>query len=106
MVPVFRPANDDLLEPLADKWLAFGWHVAEIDGHDHREILDALAAAGRVAGKPCVIIAHTIKGCGVPWMENIPQWHGSVKLTREQAASALSALGASETQITDWLDNG
>src|SRR5262249_24639885 len=94
------------IEPLSDKWAAFGWHVTEIDGHDYREIVDALATAGRAGDKPSVIIAHTIKGCGVPWMEGIPAWHGSVKLTQEQTISALRALGAGEDEITEWLDHG
>jgi transketolase len=48
------------------------------------------------------VIAHTVKGKGVPFMENIPQWHGSVKLTRAQAEEALAALG--ETDVARWLD--
>ena len=69
------------LEPLAAKWRAFGWSVAEIDGHDIPQILEQLRRAGATREKPSVIIAHTIKGKGVPYMENIPAWHGSVKLT-------------------------
>ena len=84
------------LEPLAAKWRAFGWAVAEIDGHDIAAILTALAPRRRHrTASPSVIIAHTVKGKGVPYMENIPAWHGSVKLTREQAEDALTALGAS-----------
>jgi transketolase len=51
-----------------------------------------------------VIIAHTIKGKGVPYMENIPHWHGSVKLTHAQAEEALTALGASRSEIKELLD--
>ncbi len=91
------------LEPLADKWRAFGWDVQEIDGHDIAAILAALRHAG-AAPQPSVIIAHTIKGKGVPYMENIPAWHGSVKFTREQAEEALQALGASLTEMKDFLD--
>ncbi len=92
------------LEPLADKWRAFGWAVAEIDGHDIPAILEALRRAGATEGKPSVIIAHTIKGKGVPYMENIPAWHGSVKFTREQAEEAIRALGASEADVKELLD--
>ena len=91
------------LEPLAEKWRAFGWDVQEIDGHDIRAILAALRHAGTTA-QPSVIIAHTIKGKGVPYMENIPAWHGSVKFTREQAEEALVALKAGADEIKEFLD--
>jgi transketolase len=91
------------LEPLADKWRAFGWSVAEIDGHDIPAILDALRDAGSMHGKPSVIIAHTIKGKGVPYMENIPAWHGSVKLTPTQTEEALTALGADPATIESLM---
>ncbi len=56
-------------------------------------------------GQPSVeVIAHTVKGKGVPYMENVPAWHGSVKLTREQAEEALQALGATHKEIRDYLD--
>jgi transketolase len=92
------------LEPLADKWRAFGWSVAEIDGHDIPQILEHLRRAGATREKPSVIIAHTIKGKGVPYMENIPAWHGSVKLTRAQTEEALTALGANASEMKDLLD--
>jgi len=92
------------LEPLADKWRAFGWSVAEIDGHNIPEILDHLRRAGATREKPSVLIAHTIKGKGVPYMENIPAWHGSVKLTRAQTEEALTALGADAVAIKGFLD--
>ena len=90
------------LEPLAAKWHAFGWSVTEIDGHDIAQILDAFRQAGATRQKPSLIIAHTIKGKGVPYMENIPTWHGSVKLTPAQTEEALSALGASADEIRDF----
>lgn len=98
-------SNDAImrLEPLADKWRAFGWAVSEIDGHDIPAILDALRQAGVTHGKPSVIIAHTIKGKGVPTMENIPTWHGSVKLTPAQTEEALTALGADPATIESLL---
>ena len=91
------------LEPLAAKWQAFGWSVAEIDGHDLPQILEQLRQAGATRGKPSVIIAHTIKGKGVPYMENIPAWHGSVKLTPAQTEEALIALGASREEIESFM---
>jgi transketolase len=99
-------SNDAImrLEPLAAKWRAFGWAVAEIDGHDIGAILSALRRAGTTSGCPSVIIAHTVKGKGVPYMENIPAWHGSVKMTREQTEDALNALGASGDEIKDFLN--
>jgi transketolase len=94
------------LEPLAAKWRAFDWAVAEINGHDIDEILSAFRRAGASHGRPSVIIAHTIKGKGVPYMENIPHWHGSVKLTHTQAEEALTALGAGRNEIKELLDVG
>ena len=92
------------LEPLAAKWRAFDWAIAEIDGHDIHEILTALRRAGITHDRPSVIIAHTTKGKGVKYMENVPAWHGSVKLTRQQAEEALQNLGANRTEIKDLLD--
>ena len=94
------------LEPLAAKWRAFDWAVAEINGHDIDEILAAFRRASATHGRPAVIIAHTIKGKGVPYMENIPHWHGSVKLTHAQADEALTALGAGRNEIKELLDVG
>ena len=92
------------LEPLAAKWRAFDWGIAEIDGHDIPEILATLRRAGVTQHRPSVIIAHTVKGKGVKYMENIPAWHGSVKLTREQAEDALQSLGATRAEMKDLLD--
>ena len=92
------------LEPLAAKWRAFDWAVAEVDGHDVKAILSALRRAGSCHGRPAVIIAHTVKGKGVPFMEDVPQWHGSVKLTRQQAEDALFALDATRNEIMELLD--
>ncbi|MBI5084758.1 MAG: transketolase [Acidobacteria bacterium] len=64
------------LEPLAAKWRAFGWHTLEIDGHDIPAIQAALAEAAATKGKPTCVIAHTIKGKGVSFMEGDPRWHG------------------------------
>ena len=82
------------LEPLADKWRAFGWAVREIDGHDYEQIVDALSNLPLEAGKPTVIIAHTVKGKGVSFMENRLAWHYKSP-DDEQLARALVELGES-----------
>ena len=92
------------LEPLAAKWRAFDWAIAEIDGHDIAEILRTFRRAGATQGRPSVIIANTVKGKGVKYMENVPTWHGSVKLSREQAEEALQSLGARREEIKELLD--
>jgi transketolase len=63
------------LEPFADKWRAFGWAVEELDGHDHAELGRVLAELPRVAGKPTLILARTVKGKGVSFMEDRLEWH-------------------------------
>ncbi len=92
------------LEPLGAKWRAFDWAIAEIDGHNMTEILTTFRRAGLTQGRPSVIIAHTVKGKGVKYMENVPAWHGSVKLTREQAEEALQSLGATRVETKELLD--
>lgn len=79
------------LEPLADKWHAFGWNVIKINGHSMREILDALDEKSSVRGKPTMIIAKTIKGKGVSFMEGSLDFHGKAP-NKEQTAKALSEL--------------
>jgi transketolase len=94
-----RLQNDDFIDatmpidPVADKWRAFNWHVVEIDGHNMEEIVSALETAQTVKGRPTLIIAHTIKGKGVSFMENVPEWHGKAP-SQEQAQRALQELGA------------
>lgn len=78
-------------EPLADKWRSFGWFVQEINGHDMNEILDALDVATATRERPAVIIANTVKGKGVSFMENSVDWHYKA-LTVEQATQALREL--------------
>jgi transketolase len=63
------------LEPLAAKWRAFGWAVREVDGHYHRQIHDALSSVPFEPGRPSVLIAHTVKGKGVRFMEDKLEWH-------------------------------
>lgn len=92
------------LEPLGQKWRAFGWHTIEISGHDLAQIIAAFDEARAIRWRPTVIIANTVKGKGVPEMEDQPLWHGSVKLTREQAGFALKSLEASAEKIKELLD--
>ena len=79
------------LEPFADKWMAFNWHVIEIDGHDFQEIFDAVEKAKSQKEKPSVIIARTIPGKGVPEFEGKYEWHGKSP-NKEEAKIALDAL--------------
>ena len=79
------------LEPLAAKWLAFGWHVIEINGHDMPQILSAYAQAKTIKGKPTIIIARTVKGKGVSFMEGVIGFHGRAP-TAEEAQKALKEL--------------
>jgi transketolase len=97
IVDVNRQQLDDVtdkilpLEPLGDKWRAFGWHVVDIDGHDFAQILAAYAEAGRTKGKPTVILAHTVKGKGVSFMEDNLEWHGAAP-NAEQMKAACAEL--------------
>ena len=79
------------IEPVADKWKAFGWHVIQIDGHDFDQIIGAFAEARKVTGKPTFIIADTVKGKGVSFMEGLVEWHG-VAPTKEQAEKAIAEI--------------
>lgn len=81
------------LEPLADKWRAFGWDVVEASGHDHRVLLETFDAAGEPRSRPRCIIADTVKGKGVSFMENQAGWHHGVP-NPEQFAQALAELDA------------
>jgi transketolase len=81
------------LEPLDERWRAFGWHVVELDGHDLDAIAAAFAEARATGDRPTVLLAHTIKGKGVSVMENVPAWHGSVALRDEELAAALEEIG-------------
>ncbi len=84
---------DDVLSPnpIDAKFAAFGWHVQVIDGHDFAQIADAVKAAKAAAGKPSVIVAKTVKGKGVSYMENQAGWHGSAP-NAEQVAQAMEEL--------------
>lgn len=79
-------------EPVADKWRAFGWHVEVINGHNFTEIINALQKAKEIKGQPTMIVANTVKGKGVSFMENQAGWHGQAP-NPEQTGIALCELG-------------
>jgi len=79
------------IEPLAEKWRAFGWHTIEIDGHDIGQVINAYDEAKTVTGTPQAIIARTVKGKGVSFMELNPAWHG-VAPKPEELERALQEL--------------
>jgi transketolase len=89
--------NDDSVEkvmpidPPIAKWKAFGWHVIEIDGHNMKDIVDALEATRSFKGMPTMIVANTVKGKGVSFMENVCEWHGKAPC-QEEADKALTEL--------------
>jgi transketolase len=85
------------LEPLGDKWSAFNWAVREVDGHDHDALSGAFAELPFERGRPSVIIAHTVKGKGVPFMEDRLLWHYRSPRDEELLA-ALAAVDAGETE--------
>jgi transketolase len=79
------------LDPFNEKWAAFGWQVIEVDGHDFSQLLAALDRARLVKGQPTVVIANTVKGKGVSFMENNPDFHGKAP-DAEEVAIALREL--------------
>ncbi len=97
------------LEPFKEKYEAFNWHVLEVDGHNIQQIIDACAEAKAIVEKPVVIIAHTIAGKGVGWMEYDYRWHGnppgSLEIKgdpekKDQAKDALHDLRTLRGKIT------
>lgn len=94
-------STDDVmpLEDLRGKWESFGWHVQEIDGHNMESIVDAAAMARAITNRPSVIIAHTIPGKGVDFMEYDYKWHG-MPPNHEQAREALAKLRTLDGKIT------
>jgi len=79
------------LEPFPDKWRAFGWQTVEVGGHDLTQLIAAFESAKSVKGKPTAIVAHTIKGKGISFMENNPKFHGTAP-TLGEVAKALEEL--------------
>ncbi|MGA1863934.1 MAG: transketolase [bacterium] len=87
--PVAEIKNED---PLADKWRSFGWHVKEVDGHSFEELICAFNEFDDVKGQPMVILAHTVKGKGISFMEHQAKWHGKAP-KKEELEIALKELG-------------
>lgn len=87
------------LEDLRGKWEAFGWHVLEVDGHNIESVIDAASMARAITNRPSVIIAHTIPGKGVDFMEYDYKWHG-IAPNSEQAKIALTKLRTLDGKIT------
>lgn len=101
-------AMDDLenivrMKPFADKWRAFGWNVVEIDGHNYTEINEALLT--RQEGKPTLIVANTVKGKGVSFMENVPIWHYRMP-NSDELAVLFKDLGFTEEEQKELLLSG
>lgn len=80
------------LDPLVDKWKAFGWEVREVDGHDISSLQGIFKSIPFVSGKPNLIVAHTIKGKGISLMENIPIWHFRLP-NKEEMKTICQELG-------------
>lgn len=80
------------IEPIVEKFKSFGWHTMEINGHDVKEILDAFEKVRGIKGRPTIIVAHTIKGKGVSYMENVGKWHGSCGPNKEEYEKGILEL--------------
>ncbi|UCD16140.1 MAG: transketolase [Candidatus Omnitrophota bacterium] len=83
------------LEPLVDKWKAFGWEVREVDGHNISQLQEVFESVPSVCGKPNLVITHTIKGKGISFMENVPIWHYRLP-NEEEMKIACKELGLNE----------
>lgn len=81
------------IEPVAEKFAAFGWYTSEVDGHDVQELCNAFDLALTIRGRPKVVIARTVKGKGVSFMENVSSWHGKAP-NAEQLRQALAEVEA------------
>ncbi|MEO0082824.1 MAG: transketolase [candidate division WOR-3 bacterium] len=90
------------IDPLKEKFEAFKWHVLECDGHNMEQIIDALEKAKSYKGKPTVIIAHTIKGKGVSFMENVAGWHGKAP-NKQEMLKGIEELGLSSKLDVEGL---
>jgi transketolase len=91
------------LEPLLNKWESFGWHTIQCDGHNYQQLLEAFEEAKSVKFKPTVIIAHTVKGKGVSFMEHVVDFHGRAPTEKEREI-ALKEL--SEIEKLAELEEG
>ncbi|WP_214630202.1 transketolase [Paenibacillus agaridevorans] len=87
------------LDPLDEKWAAFGWNVVALDGNDMGALVEALEAAPAAPGKPTLILADTVKGKGISFAENVPHWHHHVPST-EELDRALAELSAEQARLT------
>jgi transketolase len=85
------------LEPVVGKWQSFGWPVLEVDGHSVDQIGKALDQAEATKGRPTLVVAHTVKGKGVSFMENNPEWHGKSPKPAEAIAAIYEIVGVTET---------
>ena len=98
-----HPTNEvNNLEPLADKLAAFNYHVIVIDGNDMEQVVNALKEVRTVSGRPVAIVANTVKGKGISFMENVPKWHSS-GLTDAEYETAMRDLSAREEEICNEL---
>jgi len=91
------------IEPVTAKWQSFGWPVVEIDGHDIGQITKALDQAEATTGVPTFIVAHTVKGKGVSFMENDPEWHGKAPKPSEAIKAIREVLGITEGAWEEYL---
>ena len=92
------PVSDVIgLAPFAQKWTAFGWNVREVDGHSHEALAEAFTAIPFLSGQPSCVLAHTIKGKGVSFMENTVLWHYRIPQGVE-FADALAELEGHESE--------
>jgi len=102
-----RIQNDDFVDNVmpvglvAEKWQAFGWHVIEIDGHNMAEVVEALEKSRTISGRPTCIVAHTIKGKGVSFMENNPAWHGRAPTAAEAQQALQEICAAAGLEVSD-----
>jgi transketolase len=91
------------IEPVITKWQAFGWPVIEIDGHDIGQIEKALDQAEATKGTPTFVVAHTVKGKGVSFMENDPEWHGKAPKPAEAITAIREVLGVAAGAWENYL---
>lgn len=91
------------LEPFCDRWKSFGWSVKEVDGHDISQIVDNMGLLPYTKNKPNVLIAHTVKGKGISYMENVPLWHYRIPKTNEEIEIALKELEIDRNEFEEAL---